>query len=99
MSVKRVVVMIIVLALLTTGTLRPRPAQASTSETVILIVAGIAGYAAFVILGAYWIYGKAFPSPSVEDMDERMPGEPPSPTVHFAQHCKQSSANVTVVCW
>lgn len=100
MRLKRLVVMMIVLTLLTTGTVRPRPAQAtSTTELVILIVGGMAAYAAFIILGAYWVYGNAFPSSSGEDMDEGMPGEPPSPTVHFAQHCKQGSANITLLCW
>jgi hypothetical protein len=102
MRIKRLVVMMIVLAFLTVGTLRPRPAQASTSETVIIIVGSIAAYAAFIILGAYYVYGKAFPSPAAGedmDMDEGLPGDPPSPTVHFGQHCRQSSTNVTVACW
>jgi hypothetical protein len=93
--VRRTVALTVVLTMLCTGIVRPRPAHAV--DTAVLVIGSIAAYAAFVVAGA-WLMRRNTPA-SWELVDPPPRDEQREPGVHFAPHCRQNSPNLKLVCW
>lgn len=99
MDVRRLIAIIVVVAVLAVGTVTPSPARADNT-TDDFIYAGIAlvAYVGFVCLGT-WLVNRP-PSEltlTPEDVDVRR--DQTEPAVRVGPHCRQTSTTPTLVCW
>jgi len=96
MTLRRLVTVTAIVTLLSAGTVTPRRAQAV--DTAVLVISSIAAYAAFVAIGAYFVF-RGTPNPPF------LPSETPpdetegSRSLRPGYRCAQQDGNVTVVCW
>lgn len=81
---------------LATGAVCPRPARAV--DTAVLVISSIAGYVAFVVLGAWLVFREA-PSSALLPADGT-PGEPASGGgLRPGHRCPAPDGGIPVVCW
>jgi hypothetical protein len=98
MRMKRVVVLIAVMSLLMIGTVSPTPARADGTEIAIIAVAAAVGYVAIVLIGTALV--NRTPSASTEAReDPPVDGRQPPVAMRSGLNCRQSSADLTLVCW
>jgi hypothetical protein len=99
MRIKRVVVLIAVMSLLLVCTVSPPPARAASGGDLALIVcASIAGYVALVLLGTE--LANRSPQAWAEfPEDLQMDRKDPPAALRFGSKCRQSSTELTLVCW
>ena len=102
MTLRRLVAMTALIALLTAGLVMPRRAEASTA-TDALIIAGVAVVGYLVVLFTVTAL-KRSPTPTGEFTDapiltSRQPREPGERSVQLGFRCPQSGSDLTWVCW
>jgi hypothetical protein len=95
--IRRTVVLTLIVALVGTGSFRPRPARAL--DTAILVIGSIAAYAAFVVAGTI-IYRRSTTSAWGLVPQERPPDRKRNaPRIQFAPRCKPAAGGLTLACW
>jgi hypothetical protein len=98
MTMKRVVVLIAVMSLLVIGTVSPPPARADSTEIAILASAAVVGYVAIVFIATALVYRS--PLALTEAQEElRVDGKRPPAAVRLGPNCRQSSTELTLLCW
>ena len=99
MDVRRMIAIIVVVAVLAVGTVTPSPARASeTTDNFIYAGIGLVLYAGVVILATAIVYRT--PSEltlTPADVDVRR--DIPEPAVRVGQHCRQTDTTLTLLCW
>ena len=98
-KMKRLAVIFAVVGLLM-GSVHPKPARANTQEDFIIAGAALTAYVVVIVLATAAVYRNrpCFPPTNANsDIDiDKMPSEH---SVHFGNHCGQTSPNATLVCW
>jgi hypothetical protein len=95
---KRVVVLIAVMSLLVIGTVSPTPARADATQIAIIAGAALVGYVALVFIATALVHRG--PSAWAEAPgDLPVNGKRPQATMRFGPSCRQSSTELTLVCW
>ncbi len=98
MRIKRVVVLIAVMSLLMIGTVSPTPARADATEIAIIAGAVLAGYVAIVFIATALVHQS--PSAWAEAPEDlQVDGKRPPAVMRFGPNCRQSSTELTLVCW
>jgi len=99
MDVRRMIAIIVVLAVLASGAVTPSPARAS-STTDDFIYAGIAlgVYVGVVVIATAYIYGRP-DSLALAPADFDVQRDSQEPAVRVGTHCEQKSTSVTLLCW
>jgi len=98
MRLKRLVVLIAVMSLLTIGTVSPTPARADAAEIAIIVCASLAAYVALVFIGTALTHRS--PQPWAEaPADLEVDGKRPPAAMRFGPRCRQSSTELTLLCW
>lgn len=92
---------VIVLAVIVSTAVAPRPPRAYADDTeVILLITGaaIAGYLAFVVAGTKLIYDHPF-APVPGGRTHPPVGILDGPVPRLVNRCPQSTTTVTLLCW
>jgi hypothetical protein len=100
MKTKRVVIALLLLTLLASGTVTPKPAHANTTDDFILAGIVTAGYVGLVFAVTAWVYRNDTPlEPFAAGPPVLSPTGQASQRVHPAPGCAQTSPNLTLLCW
>lgn len=101
MGIKRLVAAFVVITLLTVGTVSPTPAHAiSTGEAFIIAGVVIAGWVAFIVIGAALTtrHNKIDWAEAPADLPSN--GKHPRKAVRFGTNCRPTATEMTpLVCW
>jgi hypothetical protein len=98
MKLKRFVAILVVLTLLSTGIVRPKPAHAV--NTAWLVLGSIAAYVAAVCLGAYLVYGRnSEPQLLVDVTNPDFGRDRAADGLRPGYRCRQADGDLTLVCW
>lgn len=95
---KRLVAILAIGAMLGIGTLKPTPARADTTETIIIAAGALVAYVIIVVIATKLVFGH-------NDMDMATIEDPtltyqqPDGNVHFTQRCRQDGGTITLACW
>ncbi len=99
MNVRRMIAIIIVLAVLAAGTLSPSPARAdSTTDDFIYAGIALAAYVGIVVVATAIVYktpSELMLTPA--DVDVRR--DLPEPAVRVGKQCRQTGPALTLLCW
>ncbi len=99
----RAVALLIAIALLIAGALRPPPARANTEEALIIAGAALGGYILIVVIATAIIYGKKSrgetkvtplvlrPVPAAEETTRG--------GLQFGSRCRSTAATPALLCW
>jgi hypothetical protein len=98
MGAKRIVVVIAVMSLLMIGTVSPTPARADAAEIAIIAIAATVAYVAIIVGGTVLVNRSKSPWAEAP-VNLEVDGKRPPPALRFGPKCRQSSAELTLVCW
>lgn len=98
MTLRRAVTVTVIVTLLSAGAATPRRAHAV--DTAVLVISSIAAYAAFVAIGAYFVFRDTpnpplLPSAVPPDEVEQGGAAPLRP----GYRCAQRDGTLTIACW
>jgi hypothetical protein len=97
MNVRRVVVVLTILALLAVGAVKPKPARADAQQIAIIAGVAVAAWFVIVVIGAAVVYHKG--PFALAPIDPETAYAPPQNGVRPGTRCSQRSGNVTLACW
>ena len=99
MDVRRMVAIIVVVAVLAVGTVTPSPARAdNTTDDFIYAGIALAAYVGIVVLATSIIY-KTPSELTLTPADVDVRRDIPEPAVRVGRHCRQTATTLTLVCW
>lgn len=107
-KVRSVLSLAVLLAVLSSGTLRPQPARAVS--TAVIIVSSIAGYVVLVIGLTWIIYGHRYNDPDQDQdlvatasganrFDDRLRDQFDTHGVRTVPNCRITDGQVPLLCW
>jgi hypothetical protein len=98
MGIKRLVVLIAIMSLLLIGTASPTPARADAAEIAIFTTVAVVGYAALVFIGTA-LTRRTLLAWTEAPGDLQVDRKQPPAAVRLGPKCRQSSAELTLLCW
>jgi len=100
MKLKRLIVVVLILSMLAMNAVHPKPAQASSSNTAVIVLVSLAAYVAVVFAATAYVYGNRTPTQNfAPDINDARRLGASRHSVRVGLHCAQDSGNVTLVCW
>jgi len=98
-KVKRTLTVVTLLGVLGLGIGRPAPALADGTETALIVVGSIAGYAAIVVVGTLLVYGHGLTPAGPISADWNRLDTRQHSRLRLADRCPQGGPTFTLACW
>jgi len=96
-KLKTALIALVIATLVCDGAVRPKPAQASTSDIILYAAIGLGAYIAIVVIAAYFVFHET-DGPVVISEAPRLPERDPA-VIRTGRSCPQRADRFTVVCW
>ena len=98
MHVRRMIAIIVVVAVLAVGTLTPSSVRANTTDDFIYAGIGLAAYVGIVVLATAIVYrtpSELMLTPADVDVQR----DRPEPAVRIGKQCRQTGPTLKLLCW
>jgi hypothetical protein len=98
MGLKKLIAALVIAGVLGTGIVQPRPAHAD--DTAIIVVASIAAWVAFLVIGTYFVYGRDDDEESLLPRDIPVQSRSPDDSFRVGSGClRASEGHMNAICW